>query len=368
MTQSSPRSPGQGTSEFQAAVQDLRSLRPLLRDAADYAESAYLRSERQDVEMANVREYSTSMLAILLERLGSAADKLEGVVEQEATQVEGTALLVTSVTERVAACYEYIGRDGLNRLVVRRGVPRQHSGSSDTQDEAFTRKPVDANEDPWFIRETFDMAPITPPYSPRRDETAFMETPSLWETTALRNAQPPYRVGDATSPGARSPRKLPKLFALTSFDNRASPPASPSRLGLLMPFSPGSGTRRSAQNSPRGDGVISSRQSIWSTGRPPLGRHRSSTEHRISAALEAMGNEDSSLSGPPAGKAPDSPSIRKMASGRPSSNSAGAGTGDESSGEGEGDGNDDASVPSWPQRRHLMGRLLARKKPTSVRK
>ncbi|GJP48363.1 hypothetical protein CLOM_g7660 [Closterium sp. NIES-68] len=100
---------------LQRSIQELRDLQPTLLDAATYAEEAYLVTDQKDIELNNVRDYAVSMLVSVVDRIGSAADRFTDAVSQQAKELAAADVRVASAAERVRACWEYSGRNALNR-------------------------------------------------------------------------------------------------------------------------------------------------------------------------------------------------------------------------------------------------------------
>ncbi|CAI6010182.1 unnamed protein product, partial [Closterium sp. NIES-65] len=94
---------------------ELRDLQPTLLDAATYAEEAYLVTDQKDIELHNVRDYAVSMLVSVVDRIGAAADRFTDAVSLQAKEMAAADVRVASAAERVRACWEYSGRNALNR-------------------------------------------------------------------------------------------------------------------------------------------------------------------------------------------------------------------------------------------------------------
>ncbi|CAI5495239.1 unnamed protein product [Closterium sp. Naga37s-1] len=100
---------------LQRSIQELRDLQPTLLDAATYAEEAYLVTDQKDIELHNVRDYAVSMLVSVVDRIGAAADRFTDAVSLQAKEMAAADVRVASAAERVRACWEYSGRNALNR-------------------------------------------------------------------------------------------------------------------------------------------------------------------------------------------------------------------------------------------------------------
>ncbi|CAI5466907.1 unnamed protein product [Closterium sp. Yama58-4] len=115
--------PGQGFSSLEVSRNsltvkfygELRDLQPTLLDAATYAEEAYLVTDQKDIEIHNVRDYAVSMLVSVVDRIGAAADRFTDAVSLQAKEMAAADVRVASAAERVRACWEYSGRNALNR-------------------------------------------------------------------------------------------------------------------------------------------------------------------------------------------------------------------------------------------------------------
>lgn len=194
----------QSADELTAALQELRALRPLLRDAAEYAEAAYLRSDQKEVELGNVRDYAVSMLVTLVDRLGTVAHKVANEAAHQGSQLEVAELHVTSLQQRLQACWEYSGRDGLNRLQERKGVPRMLKSYTLPDAISETREEKGL---PSIIRETFDFGVLSPGELSSESETSPVYSPKL---TTRGNEFSTSWTSEVT-PTARRPNILPLL-------------------------------------------------------------------------------------------------------------------------------------------------------------
>ncbi|CAI5475410.1 unnamed protein product [Closterium sp. Yama58-4] len=109
---------------LQRSIQELRDLQPTLLDAATYAEEAYLVTDQKDIELHNVRDYAVSMLVSVVDRIGAAADRFTDAVSLQAKEMAAADVRVASAAERVRACWEYSGRNALNRQQQPRATSR----------------------------------------------------------------------------------------------------------------------------------------------------------------------------------------------------------------------------------------------------
>ncbi|CAI5956964.1 unnamed protein product [Closterium sp. NIES-64] len=66
-------------------------------------------------ELHNVRDYAVSMLVSVVDRIGAAADRFTDAVSLQAKEMAAADVRVASAAERVRACWEYSGRNALNR-------------------------------------------------------------------------------------------------------------------------------------------------------------------------------------------------------------------------------------------------------------
>ncbi|CAI5500676.1 unnamed protein product [Closterium sp. Naga37s-1] len=75
-------------------------------------------------ELHNVRDYAVSMLVSVVDRIGAAADRFTDAISLQAKEMAAADVRVASAAERVRACWEYSGRNALNRQQQPRATSR----------------------------------------------------------------------------------------------------------------------------------------------------------------------------------------------------------------------------------------------------
>ncbi|QCD77568.1 ABI family [Vigna unguiculata] len=111
---------------FIFALQELKNLRPQLYSAAEYCEKSYLRSDKKQVVLDNLKDYAVRALVNAVDHLGTVAYKLTDLLEQQTLDVSTMDLKVSMLNQKLLTCHVYTDREGLRQQQLLAFVPRHH--------------------------------------------------------------------------------------------------------------------------------------------------------------------------------------------------------------------------------------------------
>ncbi|KAJ0986239.1 hypothetical protein J5N97_004595 [Dioscorea zingiberensis] len=100
---------------FINALQELKSLRPQLYSAAEYCEKSYLHNEQKQIVLDNLKDYAVRALVNTVNHLGTVANKLTALFEQQRVDVLSFELNVSYLNQRILTCQIYTDSEGLKK-------------------------------------------------------------------------------------------------------------------------------------------------------------------------------------------------------------------------------------------------------------
>ncbi|KAL8136389.1 hypothetical protein V2J09_002390 [Rumex salicifolius] len=111
---------------FITALQELKNLRPQLYSAAEYCEKSYLHSEQKQMVLDNLKDYALQALVNAVDHLGTVTYKLNGLVEQQATDIDTMNLRLICLNQQILTCQTYMDKEGLKQQRLLAIIPRHH--------------------------------------------------------------------------------------------------------------------------------------------------------------------------------------------------------------------------------------------------
>ncbi|KAK4748429.1 hypothetical protein SAY87_015015 [Trapa incisa] len=111
---------------FVKSLQELKNLRPQLYSAAEYCEKSYLHSERKQMVLDNLKDYTIRALVNAVDHLGTVAYKLTDLLEQQSLDVTVMQLKVTSLNQKFLTCQTFSEKEGLRQQQLLAIIPRHH--------------------------------------------------------------------------------------------------------------------------------------------------------------------------------------------------------------------------------------------------
>ncbi|KAM0938421.1 putative ABI family protein [Dioscorea sansibarensis] len=100
---------------FVNALQELKSLRPQLYSAAEYCEKSYLHNEEKQLVLDNLKDYVVRALVNSVDHLGTVANKLTDLYEQQRVDALTLELNVSCLNQRILTCQTYTDVEGLRQ-------------------------------------------------------------------------------------------------------------------------------------------------------------------------------------------------------------------------------------------------------------
>lgn len=105
----------QQRSVFADNLKEMRNIRKQLYSAAEYFEFQYRRDDQDQLFIESLKDYVTHALISTVDHLGSVADKVNNLLDQNVKQVSETKLRFSCVQQRLQTCEEYMDHEGLSQ-------------------------------------------------------------------------------------------------------------------------------------------------------------------------------------------------------------------------------------------------------------
>ncbi|KAH7651525.1 ABI family protein [Dioscorea alata] len=100
---------------FVNALQELKSLRPQLYSAAEYCEKSYVHNEEKQLVLDNLKDYVVRALVNSVDHLGTVANKLTDLYEQQRVDALTLELNVSCLNQRILTSQTYTNVQGLRK-------------------------------------------------------------------------------------------------------------------------------------------------------------------------------------------------------------------------------------------------------------
>lgn len=111
---------------FVKALQELKSLRPQLYSAAEYCEKSCLHSEKIQMVLDNMKDYTVRAFVNAVDHLGTVACKLNALLEQQSLEISSVELKVVSLNQKLLTCQTYTDKEGVRQQRLLAVIPRYH--------------------------------------------------------------------------------------------------------------------------------------------------------------------------------------------------------------------------------------------------
>ncbi|KAK8630949.1 hypothetical protein V6N13_079719 [Hibiscus sabdariffa] len=111
---------------FFKALQELKNLRPQLYSAAKYSEKSFHHSEVKQIVLENLKDYAAKALVNTVDHLGTVANKLTDLLEQQTLEMSTMELKASCLNQQHLTCQTYSDKEGLRQQRVLAFVPRRH--------------------------------------------------------------------------------------------------------------------------------------------------------------------------------------------------------------------------------------------------
>ncbi|KAL4310026.1 hypothetical protein GQ457_01G055230 [Hibiscus cannabinus] len=107
-------------------LKELKNLRPQLYSAAKYSEKSFHHSEVKQIVLENLKDYAAKALVNTVDHLGTVANKLTDLLEQQTLEVSTMELKASCLNQQHLTCQTYSDKEGLRQQRVLAFVPRRH--------------------------------------------------------------------------------------------------------------------------------------------------------------------------------------------------------------------------------------------------
>ncbi|GMI73625.1 ABI-1-like 1 [Hibiscus trionum] len=211
---------------FVKALQELKNLRPQLYSAAKYSEKSFHHSELKQIVLENLKDYAAKALVNTVDHLGTVANKLTDLLEQQSLEVSSMELKASCLNQQLFICQTYSDKEGLRQHQLLAFVPRHHKHYTlpdSVNKKLFSNQHVQTNPRQIYFQAESLLQPSDTPASKPLSWHLASETNSTLNGTSQTFAsnEIPEPPGNASMLFQLSEGSKPSTaFRLRSFDNQ----------------------------------------------------------------------------------------------------------------------------------------------------